>query len=95
MKRLFRDLALMIIAAALLWPLLPERFAVNVPIALLGWGQHAAIHGYSQRPPAAAGGLFHAALRERLAGRMHAAAYAYWRSPGKPAAFGAYRTLGT
>jgi glucose/arabinose dehydrogenase len=38
MKRLFRDLALMIIAAALLWPLLPERFAVNVPIALLGWG---------------------------------------------------------
>ncbi|MGH8579007.1 MAG: PQQ-dependent sugar dehydrogenase [Gammaproteobacteria bacterium] len=38
MKRLFRDLALMVIAAALLWLLLPERFAVNVPIALLGWG---------------------------------------------------------
>ncbi len=38
MKRLFRGLALLVIAAALLWLLLPERFAVNVPIALLGWG---------------------------------------------------------
>ena len=38
MKRLFRDLALMLIAAALLWLLLPERFTVNAPIALLGWG---------------------------------------------------------
>lgn len=28
----------MVIGAALLWLLLPERFAVNVPIALLGWG---------------------------------------------------------
>ncbi len=38
MKRLFRDLAYMAVGAALLWLLLPERFAVNVPIALLGWG---------------------------------------------------------
>ena len=28
----------MAVGAAPLWLLLPERFAVNVPIALLGWG---------------------------------------------------------
>lgn len=38
MKRLFRDLAYLAVGAAILWLLLPERFAVNVPVALLGWG---------------------------------------------------------
>ena len=52
MKRSLRDLAYMAAGVVLIWFFLPERFAVNAPIAILGWGN---------RPPSAS------TLQQRIA----------------------------